>query len=153
MVVMFTILFCLLSIQSIYCYVNQNYWTRAFSFGKFAISNSGLATSETVPTDKQDYVINLTDKAISHLRKLKSNGDLFLRMGVKSGGCSGMSYVMDIVDAASVSDDDVVETFDDIKCLIDPKSLLYLYGLHLDYSDELIGGGFKFSNPNAETSW
>ena len=38
------------------------------------------------------------------------------------------------------------------RCAVDPKSLLYLYGLQLDYSDELIGGGFKFSNPNAETS-
>lgn len=38
------------------------------------------------------------------------------------------------------------------RCVVDPKSLLFLFGLQLDYSDELIGGGFKFVNPNAETS-
>lgn len=73
-------------------------------------------------------------------------------MGVKSGGCSGMSYVMDIIEPSSVNEDDLIETFDGIKCVVDPKSLLYLYGLKLDYSDELIGGGFKFTNPNAESS-
>lgn len=64
-----------------------------------------------------------------------------------------MSYAMDVVDPSTVSEDDHIEKFGDIYCVIDPKSLLYLYGLRLDYSNELIGGGFKFSNPNAETSW
>ena len=64
-----------------------------------------------------------------------------------------MSYVMDLIKAEDVSDDDHVEVCDTCKCVIDPKSLLYIFGMELDYSDELIGGGFKFQNPNAETSW
>lgn len=63
-----------------------------------------------------------------------------------------MSYVMDFVDENSITEDDHIEIFGNIKAVIDPKSLLFLYGLQLDYSDELIGGGFKFENPNAETS-
>ena len=52
----------------------------------------------------------------------------------------------------SDDDDHVVEYDAGFRCLIDPKSLMFLYGLHLDYSDALVGGGFSFSNPNAESS-
>ena len=102
-----------------------------------------------------EKVILITSKAMSHIRDLKEkmqDGKTCLRMGVKSGGCSGMSYVMDFIAEDGINDDDHIEMNGDIKCAVDPKSLLYLYGLQLDYIDELIGGGFKFSNPNAETS-
>lgn len=46
----------------------------------------------------------------------------------------------------------MVEEYEGFKCVIDPKSVLYLYGLELDFSDALIGGGFQFQNPNAESS-
>ena len=75
-----------------------------------------------------------------------------LRMGVRAGGCSGMSYVMDFISEKDVTSDDHIEEYDGIKCVVDPKSLMFLFGLQLDYSDEFIGGGFKFQNPNAETS-
>ena len=80
---------------------------------------------------------------------------LILRMGVRSGGCSGMSYVMDFCtnDSISMEDDQIdIYNHDKIKCVVDSKSMLYLYGLQLDYSTQLIGGGFKFYNPNAEES-
>lgn len=101
-----------------------------------------------------DIIIKITPKAMDHLKFLKSKvgTEKVLRMGVRAGGCSGMSYVMDFIDNSEVSDDDQHENYDGVKCVIDPKSLLYLYGMELDYSDELIGGGFKFSNPNAESS-
>jgi iron-sulfur cluster assembly protein len=52
-----------------------------------------------------------------------------------------------------VTGDDMIDEYDNgIKCVVDPKSMLYLYGMDLDYSDELIGGGFQFHNPNAEDS-
>lgn len=51
-----------------------------------------------------------------------------------------MSYVMDFVTDDTITDDDHIEIYEGIKCVIDPKSLLFLYGLQLDYSDELIGG-------------
>ena len=96
----------------------------------------------------------ITPKAKNHLEFMKSKqaSAVTLRMGVRAGGCSGMSYVMDFIKEEDVQPDDHVEMYDDIKCVVDPKSLLFLFGLQLDYSDELIGGGFKFTNPNAGTS-
>lgn len=112
--------------------------------------------SNTVSQESElERAVYITPKAMAYLKNLKENkvGMSYLRMGVKAGGCSGMSYVMDFIADDAVTEDDYVEEFDNgIKCAIDPKSMLYLYGLHLDYSDELIGGGFKFSNPNSETS-
>ena len=77
-----------------------------------------------------------------------------LRVGVRSGGCSGMSYTMDFIDGPEVRDDDDRYTYslDDgtsFEVVCDPKSLLYIYGMQLDYSTALIGGGFNFTNPNA----
>eukprot|EP00612_Vaucheria_litorea_P005804 CAMPEP_0171464108 /NCGR_PEP_ID=MMETSP0945-20130129/7529_1 /TAXON_ID=109269 /ORGANISM="Vaucheria litorea, Strain CCMP2940" /LENGTH=108 /DNA_ID=CAMNT_0011991071 /DNA_START=152 /DNA_END=478 /DNA_ORIENTATION=+ len=99
----------------------------------------------------------MTPKAIEHLvnlKKTKESENLVLRMGVKSGGCSGMSYVMDLVETSEITADDLVEEYPEygFKCAIDPKSMLYLFGLQLDYSDAMIGGGFQFLNPNAESS-
>ena len=77
----------------------------------------------------------------------------YLRMGVRAGGCSGMSYVMDVTDVGSIEGSDtVLEYREGIRCVVDAKSLIYLFGLRLDYSDALIGGGFSFHNPNAEES-
>ena len=57
---------------------------------------------------------------------------------------------MDFVEADSVTETDTIQSLGPIKCLIDPKSMLLIYGMKLDYSDELIGGGFQFINPNAK---
>jgi len=75
-------------------------------------------------------------------------------MGVKSGGCSGLSYTMDLIDASDVGPRDTVEAYEDegFKYVVDPKALLYLFGMQLDYCDDLIGGGFRFDNPNADKS-
>lgn len=112
------------------------------------------STVTDVSEDVGEKVIIITAKAMAHISDLKTKQGLdTLRMGVRSGGCSGMSYVMDFIVEDQITEDDHIELYDDVKCVVDPKSLLYLYGLQLDYSDELIGGGFKFSNPNAETAW
>jgi iron-sulfur cluster assembly accessory protein len=110
------------------------------------------APAEMPPVEER--IISFSDRALAQLESMreKQEGDeLILRMGVRAGGCSGMSYIMDLekpekVDAA----DTVVELADSMRCVIDPKSLMFLYGMQLDYSDELIGGGFSFQNPNAE---
>ncbi|KAH8091310.1 hypothetical protein JL720_6205 [Aureococcus anophagefferens] len=68
-------------------------------------------------------------------------------------GCSGLSYSMDLCKTEDIVPEDHVELWeDDLKVVIDAKSMLYLFGLELGYSNELIGGGFKFNNPNAEES-
>ena len=107
----------------------------------------------------EDAVISIKPNAMKRLRELRKqqglaeDEPLVLRMGVRSGGCSGMSYVMDIAkEGDTPSEDDAVDEYPGVQCVVDAKSMLYLYGLELDYSDELVGGGFKFINPNAEES-
>ena len=113
-----------------------------------------------------DAIIQIKPKAMARLVELKKKRDedpksnvdpstpLILRMGVRNGGCSGLSYVMDFSTEDEMQEEDEVDTYEKegIQCVVDAKSLLYLYGLELDYSDDLIGGGFKFFNPNAEES-
>ncbi|GBG66929.1 hypothetical protein CBR_g72684 [Chara braunii] len=99
--------------------------------------------------------ITLTDTALNHLMKLKegqNNKELCLRVGVRQGGCSGMSYVMDFEDRAKIRAEDAVIDYEGFTMVCDPKSLLYLFGMQLDYSNALIGGGFSFSNPNASST-
>jgi iron-sulfur cluster assembly accessory protein len=115
------------------------------------LSATGSATGKIEINKAPPTPITLTDGAMDHLRKLKSErGDpkAVLRVGVKSGGCSGMSYVMDFIEkAGDMKPDDTVLSYSDgeIEIRVDPKSLLYLFGLQLDYSSELIGGGYKVS--------
>jgi len=99
--------------------------------------------------------ILITTPALDQLAKLcKDQGSgKCLRVGVRSGGCSGMSYTMDFVSADDVQQDDEVYEYSvadsSFKVICDPKSLLYIYGMQLDFSTDLIGGGFNFTNPNA----
>lgn len=72
----------------------------------------------------------------------------FVRVGVKSGGCSGLSYDLSFDD--SKSDQDRLFEDNQVKILVDKKSLLYLLGTTLEYSGGLNGKGFVFNNPNAE---
>ena len=72
----------------------------------------------------------------------------FLRVGVKGGGCSGLSYVMDFDDTKTDSDE-MVDVGGGLKVLIDKKSLLYLIGTELQYTSGLNGKGFTWVNPNS----
>ncbi|MFL2629060.1 MAG: HesB/IscA family protein [Flavobacteriaceae bacterium] len=72
----------------------------------------------------------------------------YVRVGVKSGGCSGLSY--DLKFDNSYSDEDKVYEDNNIKIIVDKKSLLYLIGTTLEYFGGLNGKGFVFNNPNAE---
>lgn len=149
--------------------LNSTYATSGNIYGKRGLSireyrrfvratPPGSSVEEPATKNAPPEPISLTDTALGHLCKLGKEKDLHpivLRVGVKSGGCSGMSYVMDFVKPGEEAvDGDVIMAKADgqVEIRIDPKSLLYLFGLQLDYSDELIGGGFKFQNPNATTS-
>ncbi|KAG7653792.1 FeS cluster biogenesis [Arabidopsis suecica] len=95
--------------------------------------------------------ISLSENALKHLSKMRSERgeDLCLRIGVKQGGCSGMSYTMDFENRSNARPDDSTIEYEGFTIVCDPKSMLFLFGMQLDYSDALIGGGFSFSNPNA----
>lgn len=71
----------------------------------------------------------------------------FLRVGVEGGGCSGLSYVMDF-DNTTTEMDEVID-LNVMRVVIDKKSVLYLYGTQLEFSDGLNGKGFHWVNPNA----
>jgi iron-sulfur cluster assembly accessory protein len=71
-------------------------------------------------------------------------------IAITGGGCNGLSYKMRFVGEAKPAD--ILVRTEGVEVLVDPKSALYLRGTQLDYSDKMIGGGFKFSNPNAKAS-
>ena len=103
------------------------------------------------PTAIKDTRIVMTTAAIAEVRRLLADNDLpetaGVRVGIKGGGCSGFTYTLNF-DQVPADGDEVFE-FDGVRLFCDPKSLLYLSGTTLDYSDGLQGKGFQFINPNA----
>ena len=98
-------------------------------------------------------MITVTEKAAKEIRRLQeadpSSKDGFLRVMVVGGGCSGMSYKLGFESKTPDPSDKLIEN-DGVKIVIDTKSLLYLSGTELDFSDGLNGTGFTFQNPNAK---
>lgn len=97
-------------------------------------------------------MVTLSEKALNHILELMASEGISpdthnLRVGVKGGGCSGLSYTMDFDD--SITEMDEVVDLNVIKVVIDKKSVLYLFGTELTYSDGLNGRGFAWENPNA----
>ena len=129
-----------------------------------APAQTATPQTETVPTaspvatvtDRDGKGILITETAVKQLGQLigQQGDNKVLRVGVRSGGCSGMSYTMDFIDAAAIASDDEEYVYEpagapSFRVVSDPKSLLYIYGMQLDFSSALIGGGFNFTNPNA----
>ena len=111
---------------------------------------------EKIKTSDDGKGILITNDAIEQISSLLKNqtDKKALRVGVRSGGCSGMSYTMDFIGGDEINSDDKVYDYSlnseqTFKVVCDPKSLLYIYGMQLDFSKDLIGGGFNFVNPNA----
>ena len=111
---------------------------------------------EKIKTSDDGKGILITNDAIEQISSLLKNqtDKKVLRVGVRSGGCSGMSYTMDFIGGDEINSDDKVYDYSlsseqTFKVICDPKSLLYIYGMQLDFSKDLIGGGFNFVNPNA----
>ncbi len=96
--------------------------------------------------------INITDKAIAEVKKIMDEnsipGEYGLRVGIKGGGCSGLTYTLGF-DGEERPGDNIIEK-DGVKVYIDMKSNLYLSGTELDFTDGLNGRGFVFNNPNAK---
>jgi len=103
----------------------------------------------------QDQAVILTELAAREVNTIVKSQELDaekvrLRIGVKGGGCSGFSYLLDLTETQKETD----EVFEQhgIKIIVDPKSLLYLAGVTVDFKDEIMGRGFVFNNPNATSS-
>ena len=111
---------------------------------------------EKINTSDDGKGILITNDAIEQISSLLKNqtDKKALRVGVRSGGCSGMSYTMDFIGGDEINSDDKIYDYSlsseqTFRVVCDPKSLLYIYGMQLDFSKDLIGGGFNFVNPNA----
>ena len=110
----------------------------------------------TPPTDTAaEPAVVLTEAAAREIKNIIESQELDadkvrLRVGVKGGGCSGFSYVLDLTETQKDSDEAIEQHGITIIC--DPKSMLYLGGTIVDFKDEIMGRGFVFKNPNATTT-
>lgn len=104
-----------------------------------------------MPQAKIKYMIKVNDRAKEKIMNLLTEEgkakDSFVRVGVQGGGCSGLMYNLDF-DSELKEEDKVIED-NDVKIVVDKKSVLYLVGTELDFTGGLNGKGFSFNNPNA----
>ncbi len=114
-----------------------------------------MSTQTTTPEAPSTPGIILSETAAREIKSIIKQQELDadavrLRVGVKGGGCSGFSYLLDLTESQKDTD----ETFEQhgVKVICDPKSLLYLAGTTIDFRDEVMGRGFVFNNPNATSS-
>ena len=101
-------------------------------------------------TETQAPVITMTEAAIKEVKRLVNVQGITeggLRLGVKGGGCSGLSYTINFDE--KIGPHDQVYDIEGVKVIVDAKSAIYLQGTQLDYQKDLMGGSFKFVNPNA----
>ena len=99
------------------------------------------------------FPVSITPGALNQIRRLIAKDgrpEVFLRLGVKGGGCSGMEYVTKLDTERKPID--LEACFDGVAVVCDAKSARFLHGSTFDYTGNLVGGGFKFENPNAARS-
>jgi iron-sulfur cluster assembly accessory protein len=111
-------------------------------------------TAPAVPEQESDIL--LTEAAAKSIQEIIAQqgldaGKVYLRVGVKGGGCSGFTYTLDLVEEEPGANDETM-SHQGIRIIVDTKSLLYLSGTQIDYKDEMMGSGFVFKNPNATSS-
>tara|TARA_E500000178_G_C16792629_1_gene648721 strand:- start:15 stop:350 length:336 start_codon:yes stop_codon:yes gene_type:complete len=96
-----------------------------------------------------EKVIKLSDKAVNRIKEIMSQAQsstIGVRVGVKSGGCAGMSYIMEY--ATNIKPNEEVIEDKGVKVLIDPKAIMYLLGTEMDYKKDKFSSQFVFKNPN-----
>ncbi len=95
------------------------------------------------------HIITLSDNAADRIKKIMSNdknNSIGVRVGVKSGGCAGMSYIMEYTKEAQPNDEIVEDK--GVKIFIDPSAVMYLLGTEMDYKKDQFSSSFVFKNPN-----
>ena len=96
-----------------------------------------------------ERIIKLSDNAAERIKQIMSkaeNSAIGVRVGVKSGGCAGMSYVMEYANEIKANEEVIEEK--GVKVFIDPKAIIYLLGTEMDYKKEKFSSQFIFKNPN-----
>lgn len=94
-------------------------------------------------------MVTLTEKAVSEVKRIiaEMEGDQYLRVGVRGGGCAGFSYALNL--DTETSDKDIIEEQNGIKIAIDKRSSLYLQDVSIDFHEDFMKRGFVFNNPNS----
>ena len=106
-------------------------------------------TTATTDRTERPPLLQVTAGAAAQLRKLikQHNPDAVgVRVGVREGGCNGMSYTMDFATEKGSTDEEL--DVDGVRLLIDPMSIMYLIGTEMDFVEEKLGASFVFKNPN-----
>ncbi len=94
-------------------------------------------------------VLSLTPAAVGRVRQLldsRGDGAPGIRIGVRTAGCSGLTYTIDFVD--EIKDGDEVIERDGVRIVVDPAAVMYLVGTEMDFVQDKLGAAFKFNNPN-----
>jgi iron-sulfur cluster assembly protein len=123
------------------------------TIGSTSISSETHAAPQFPPAAEGG--LQVTPSAVQRIRTILAKEGISadtggLRLGVKGGGCSGMSYAIEF--DAGPRERDSIFTFDGVRVFIDPKSFVYLKGMTLDYEETLMRQGFNFHNPNSARS-
>lgn len=103
----------------------------------------------TTKIRQRPQAVRLSDAAAARIREIMENAEgqyLGLRVGVKNGGCAGMSYTMDYAEKAEPYEEVVEDK--GVKVFIDPKAIMFLIGTEIDFVREKLGSRFAFNNPN-----
>lgn len=116
------------------------------------LTQLGAATPEQQTAPAASKQVHVTSRAVQKIREAFSREGVSggLRLGVLGGGCSGLSYQFKF--AAEPRPRDHVFQFEDVRVFVDPKSMLFLDGMTLDWQDSLMQSGFVFQNPHATKS-
>ena len=116
--------------------------------GKEPVGGNVGAQAKPMPS------IHLTDSAVAEIRRRlsleKDSAAKMLRLWVEAGGCSGLSYEMEFVTEKKPTD--VAFEFNGLPVLVEGRSMSYINGMTLDFSNKMVNGGFQFSNPKAKRS-
>ena len=111
--------------------------------------STNSVTIKPRPRRERPKVIRLTDtaaKRIHHIMEQSEGRYIGVRVGVKNGGCAGMSYTMDYAEGQGPLDEVVEDK--GVRILVDPKAVMFLLGTEMDYKREKLGARFIFTNPN-----
>ncbi|HUS28497.1 MAG TPA: iron-sulfur cluster assembly accessory protein [Kofleriaceae bacterium] len=110
------------------------------------------AAAAAVASKKEIIVTENAAQEIARQREKRGTPNARIRVGVRGGGCTGFTYVFEWADSVKPTDKEFKAEGHDIGIVVDPKSLVYLGGMTLDFVRGMMGHGFKFNNPNAKGS-
>jgi iron-sulfur cluster assembly protein len=114
------------------------------------VTNQTAAAPAPATKSKEIEITAAAAEEIAKQKAKRDNPGAMIRVGVRGGGCTGFTYVFEW--AESVRPTDKVFTAHGVSVVVDPKSLVYLGGMQLDFVRGMMGHGFKFNNPNAKGS-